>query len=150
MQGVLSNPNHSPFFFVWLPSKMSQGGLAGLRSFPPAMSWSCLQLELENRIKTTNQANYRKHLFSYWQGGFLMWVLDSQFPFSFIKTWNQRITESFRLKRNLRSLSPDISPALSIPLLNHIPKCYIFEYLQVWGLHHIPGHPVPVLDSLSS
>lgn len=150
VQGALSNPNYSPFSFVWLPSKMSQGGLAGLRSFPPAMSWSCLQLELKNWIKTMNQANYVKHLFSGWQGGFVMWVLDSQFPFIFIKIWNQRIIESFRLKRKLRYLSSDISPVLSIPPLNHIPKCFIFRYLQVSWLHHIPGQPMSMLDSLSS
>ena len=49
-------------------------------------------------------------------------------------------------KRPLRSPSPTIRPTPPC-LLNHIPKCHIhtfFEHLQGWGLHHLPGQPVPM------
>jgi len=49
-------------------------------------------------------------------------------------------------KRPLRSSSPIINPTPPF-LLKHIPKCHIytfFEHLQGWGLHHIPGQPVPM------
>ena len=51
-------------------------------------------------------------------------------------------------KRPLRWSSPTIHPTPPC-LLNHIPNCHIytfFEHLQGWGLHHIPGQPVPMSD----
>jgi len=48
----------------------------------------------------------------------------------------------------LRSLSPTDNPSPPC-LLNHVPKCHIyvvFEALQGWGLHHLPGQPGPVPD----
>jgi len=51
-------------------------------------------------------------------------------------------------KRPLRSSSPTIHPTPPC-LLNRIPKCHIymfFEHLQGWGLHRLPGQPVPMPD----
>jgi len=51
-------------------------------------------------------------------------------------------------KRPLRSSSPTIHPAPPC-LLNHVPRCHIhtvFEPLQRWGLHHLPGQPGPTSD----
>jgi len=51
-------------------------------------------------------------------------------------------------KRPLRSSGPTIYPT-SPCLRSHIPKCHIytsFEHLQAWGLHHLPGQPVPMPD----
>ena len=62
-----------------------------------------------------------------------------------IESWNHRIID---WKRPLRSSSPTINPTLPC-LLNHITKCHVytfFEHLQGWGLHPLPGQPVPMPD----
>ena len=51
-------------------------------------------------------------------------------------------------KRPLRSSSPTTQPT-PLFLLNHVLKCHIytfFKHLQGWGLHHLPGQPVPMPD----
>lgn len=64
---------------------------------------------------------------------------------------NHRITESLREEKTTKI--PKSNPTSFPPgPLNHVPQSLIsmvLKHLQRWGLPHLPGQPVPLLDHFS-
>lgn len=61
------------------------------------------------------------------------------------------LLKSARWKRSSRSSSPACSHVAPYPL-NHIAKCQVYsfsEHFPRWWLHHFPGDPVPMFNTVS-
>ena len=63
---------------------------------------------------------------------------------------NFRITELSRLEKTLKIIQSNHQPNINSSQLHHIPQRYVdptLKHLEGWGLHHLPGQPIPTPDN---
>ena len=79
----------------------------------------------------------------------LKFIQCSYFSFSvYINVGYWKNMRNHSLEKTSKSSSPAVTPTPPC-LINHIPKCNIYtflEHLQWWWLPHFPGQPIPMYD----